>query len=47
MAAQRATNDVETADRIFFSPLQDRTSTFVTELSRLNTDTGPAVATDH
>lgn len=46
IAAQRATTDVETADRIFFSPLKNKTGTFVTELSLLVIDTGPAVAAE-
>ena len=46
IAAQRATNDVETADRIFFSPLTDKTGTFVAELSLLIAGTGPTAIDD-
>jgi DNA-binding MarR family transcriptional regulator len=46
VAAQRATNDVETADRTFFSPLKEKTDSFVTELSLLITDTERAVTDD-
>ena len=35
LAAQQATHDVETADRIFFSPLNEKTGTFVEELTLL------------
>lgn len=43
IAAQRATSDVENADRIFFSPLQDKTGIFVTELSVLISETDPTL----
>lgn len=46
LAAQHATHDVETADRIFFSPLKEKTGTFVTELTLLISDTGLAATDD-
>lgn len=46
LVAQRATTDVENADRIFLSPLQDKTGTLVTELSIPISETSPAAESD-
>lgn len=46
LAAQRATTDVENADRLFFSPLHDKTGSFVTELSLLLSENDPILEAD-